>query len=180
MPHLMTVALVLALMTAPPAHAQTHRAAPAPAGGGDLTLSKLVTIAACALIGGSLFYLVAEGLFADTLVADTAADATGVVGLADGAPVLVATDLAEHSGIITGMTLVGGSSNAIVGGIGYDRYHSKVEQVWSDFAGGVQAVVQSGSALLAWAGHGFPAGPGRQAQTSPQPPLPDLFPGGGV
>ena len=110
---LKTLGLAVMLMAAVPAYAQDHGAGAAD--GSPLTMTKVVTIAACALIGGSAFYLIAEWLFVESVGATTTLGGTSVMAV---------SDTAEHSGIITGMTIFGGSFGAILGGIGYDRlYH---------------------------------------------------------
>jgi hypothetical protein len=113
--------LTLMLMAGPPAVADnltpsagTNDLTPS-AEADDLTGPKIATIAISAVIAGSLFYLMAEWLFVETV------ETTTTLG---GTRVQAASDMAEHSGIITGMTLSGLSLGAILGGIGYDRYHS--------------------------------------------------------
>jgi hypothetical protein len=153
---LKTAVVVLALLTAWSAQAQTQQAAE-----DDLTLPKFLTIATCAVIGGAIFYLVADALFTEPVVVGTTVGPT---------PTLVAGDMAEHSGIITASTIFGGTISAILGGLGYDRSHEDVARAWSEAVEWVQSLIQDGSALLDRAGRDVLPAP----QHPPPPPTPDV------
>jgi hypothetical protein len=132
--------VVLLLMKALPACAQDQ-----PAGNGDpwadnyhLTVPKMITVVVGALAGGALLYVIGEQLFVDTVV-DTS------VGVAQ---TVVASDIAEHSGIVTAMTIFGGTIGGVLSGIGYDRYSGDIKEFFNSVKGVAQQVVVAAAGLV--------------------------------
>ena len=115
--------LVMMLMIAPPAHAQSQNAQIFNLNTDitDLSWSKIVTIAACALVGGTISYLIADWLFVET------AEATTTLG---GSQVTAVSDMAEHSGLTAGLTVAGGIFGAVLGGFEYDRHHADIDNAF--------------------------------------------------
>ncbi len=134
------VVLCLTLLTALPARAQDPTAKENSRWADDyhLTLPKLVTVLVGALAGGTLLYVVGEQIFVETMV-DTSVGVTQTV---------VASDIAEHSGIVTAMTIFGGTIGGILSGIGYDRYSGDVQQAVDDVATAVQDAITAGAGLF--------------------------------
>ena len=134
------LSLSLVLSTAVPVLAQESSAGEASRWADDyhLTLPKMIAVLAGALAGGTLLYVIGEQLFVDTVV-DTS------VGVAQ---TVVASDMAEHSGIVTAMTIFGGTIGGVLAGIGYDRYYADVQQVSDQVVMVAQRVITAGSDLI--------------------------------
>jgi hypothetical protein len=134
--------LVSLLTTALPVYAQ-DQPAKAPSQWADdyhLTLPKVITVLVGVLAGGTLLYVIGEQVFVETVI-DTSVGSGQAV---------VAGDMTEHSGIVTAMTIFGGTMGGIFSGIGYDHYAADVQQAIADIILAAQNSLTAGAALFQW------------------------------
>ena len=134
--------LVSLLTTALPACAQGQPAkTPSQWADNDhLTLPKVITVLVGVLAGGTLLYIIGEQVFVETMI-DTSVGSGQTV---------VAGDMAEHSGIVTAMTIFGGTMGGIFSGIGYDRYSADIQQAIADIILAAHNSLAAGATLFQW------------------------------